>query len=474
MEKHAKKHRKSKAYLCPTYGRISFDEPIPEFEIPETPLSSDVAYQLIHDEMNLDGNPVLNLASFVTTWMDPEAEKLLIKSINKNFIDHDEYPQTEKIHQRVVNILAHLFHADYDPHTDEGFIGTATIGSSEAIMLALLAHKWNWRDRRKAEGKPFDKPNIIFGADVHTCWEKFTRYFDVEARIVPMEPDCFYLRAEKVVPLVDENTIAVGVVLGTTFTGQSDEIVEINQLLEEIREQKGWDIPIHVDGATGAFVMPFSQPEMEWDFRLPRVKSINLSNHKFGLVFPGMGSVIFRDTSVVPDGQPGRSKLPFDINYLGGEMSNYSMNFSRGSSMIILQYYNFLRFGRSGYTEIMANILDNASYLAENIEATGKFNVLSKDNRYPVIAFNLNEAYSGCCGYNEEQLSDELRKHGWIVPAYTLPPNAEKTWVLRVVVKENFSRDMADMFVNHLLEAMEKLDKSGPFPISDRKAHHLC
>jgi len=468
------KKQKTKAYLTPTYGRMAFEKPIPKYEIPESPLPADVAYQLIRDEMNLDGNPALNLASFVTTWMEPLAEKLLLEGINKNFIDHDEYQQTEKIHQRVVNMLAHLFHADYDPHVDKGLIGTATIGSSEAIMLALLTHKWNWRDGRKAAGKPYDKPNIVFSADVHTCWEKFTRYFDVEERVAPMEPDCFILKAEKVKPLIDENTIAVGCVLGTTFTGQSDEIWKINDLLEEIKEKKGWDIPIHVDGATGGFIIPFNQPELKWDFRLSRVKSINISNHKYGLVYPGMGSLIFRDTSIVPNGQEGRSKLPFDINYLGHKMSNFSFNFSRGSSMIILQYYNFLRFGKSGYTDIIKTIIDNGEYLSKKIEDLGHFNLLSKGNRYPVIAFNLTDEKRAACGYNEELISDELRKFGWIVPAYTLPPNADKVWVLRAVVKENFSRDMADMFSENLQKAVETLDKLKPSPLSEKKAHHLC
>ena len=251
------------------------------------------AYRLIHDELNLDGNPALNLATFVTTWMEPQVHMLIDENLHKNFIDQDEYPQTAQIQTRVVNMLARLFNAPLEAE----YMGTDTLGSSEAIMLALLAHKWSWRKRREAEGKPADRPNLVMGADVHTCWEKFARYFDVEPRLIPMTSKRYTVTAEEVEKLVDENTICVGAVLGTTFTGQADPIKDINELLLGIKEKRGWDIPIHVDGASGGFIAPFAYPELEWDFRLEQVKSINASGHKFGLVYPGMGTVVFRDKS---------------------------------------------------------------------------------------------------------------------------------------------------------------------------------
>lgn len=306
------------------YGTRYFSQPIPKFEIPEEGMPPNVAYRLIHDELNLDGNPNLNLASFVTTWMEDEAEKLIAENNCKNFVDNDEYPQTGIIHSRVVNMLAKLFNAP----EDSNFAGTGTIGSSEAIMLALLAHKWYWRENRKDKNSNA-LPNVVMGADVHVVWKKFAKYFDVELRMVPMEEDCYILTADKVKEHVDENTIAIGVVLGTTFTGQIDEINEINGVLEDIRMFKGWDIPIHVDAASGGFVMPFTNPDLKWDFRLSHVRSINVSGHKYGLVYPGIGWVIFKDAKYISE------DLVFNVNYLGGVMPTFSLNFSKGSSMIL-------------------------------------------------------------------------------------------------------------------------------------------
>jgi len=344
--------------------------------------------------------------------MEPEARQLALETINKNFIDQDEYPQTRKIHDRVINMQAHLLNVS----PSDSFVGTTTIGSSEAVMLGLLAHKWIWKKRRQSQGKTIDNPNIIFGADAHTCWEKFAKYFDVEMRIAPMEINSYILNAEDVERRIDENTMAVGAVLGTTFTGQMDAIEDINNLLMQVKDQKGWDIPIHVDAASGGFIAPFVYPELKWDFRLPQLKSINVSNHKFGLVYPGMGSLIFRDESDLP------KDLVFHINYLGADMPNYSLNFSRSSSMIILQYYNLIRFGQKGYRDIMQNIMSNAQFLEESLLATGRFQLLSENKYLPVIVFKLKDNAQ----FTVFHLSEILRQRSWIIPAYSLPPNAEK------------------------------------------------
>ncbi|MGZ7164410.1 MAG: glutamate decarboxylase, partial [Halobacteriota archaeon] len=330
-----------------SYGQRYFCEPVPKYVMPEEGMPARAAYQLIHDELNLDGNPTLNLASFVTTWMEPEVNQLIAESLDKNYVDNDEYPQTTIIQERVVNMLARLFQVPEDCES----IGTATIGSSEAIMLGLLAHKWSWRNRRRAEGKPCDNPNIVMGADVHTVWEKFARYFDVELKLIPLQEETYTINADEVAAEIDDNTICVGAVVGTTFTGQMDPVKEINDLLVEIKQDKGWDIPLHVDGASGGFVVPFVRPDLEWDFRLEQVKSINVSGHKYGLVYPGIGWLVMRDKADLPD------ELVFRVNYLGGEMTNYSLNFSKGSSMILAQYYNFIRLGKSGYTDIMNNMM---------------------------------------------------------------------------------------------------------------------
>ncbi|WP_223791773.1 glutamate decarboxylase [Methanobacterium spitsbergense] len=428
-----------------TYGSRYFAKSVPKYEMPKTGMPARAAYQIIHDELNLDGNPSLNLASFVTTWMEPEADLLIMESIGKNYVDNDEYPQTEVIQDRVVNMLARLFNAPNDCKS----VGSATIGSSESIMLGLLAHKWTWKKRREAEGKSVDKPNIVMGADVHTVWEKFARYFDVELKLIPLREDIYTITAEDVVAEIDENTIAVGAVVGTTFTGQMDPIEEINTALLEIKKTKGWDIPIHVDGASGGFILPFLIPDLQWDFRLEQVRSINVSGHKYGLVYPGIGWLIFKDKSDLPE------ELIFNINYLGGLMPNYSLNFSKGSSTIIAQYYNFIRLGIEGYTDIMKNMQENARYLASKLEATGNFKIINKRVIFPLVAVELQN-----CEFNAFHLSEKLRQKGWIVPAYTLPPNANDIAVLRMVVKESFSKDMVEMFFDDIMESIEKLNQS--------------
>jgi len=438
-----KKSEKEHSNNTTAYGSRYFDKSIPKYELPNEGMPADAAYQLIHDELNLDGNPALNLASFVTTWMEPQADKLIMESIDKNFVDNDEYPQTEKIQERSVNMLARLFNAPEECIS----MGTATIGSSEAIMLGLLAHKWTWRERRKAEGKDCDKPNIVMGADVHTVWEKFARYFDVELKLIPLREDLYTITADDVAEEIDENTIAVGAVIGTTFTGQMDPIKEINDMLINIKDDKGWDIPIHVDGASGGFIAPFLYPDLLWDFRLEQVKSINVSGHKYGLVYPGVGWIIFKDKSDIPD------DLVFNINYLGGNMSNYSLNFSKGSSTIIAQYYNFLRLGFDGYKDIMDIMSFNAKYLAYELKKTGKFEVINKNTTFPVVTVKLKDA-----DFTVFQLSRKLRQKGWIIPAYTLPKNADDISVMRMVIKENFGKDMVDSLLEDIKESYNDLE----------------
>jgi glutamate decarboxylase len=425
------------------YGSRYFEKSIPKFEIPTEGMPAQAAYQLIHDELNLDGNPSLNLASFVTTWMEEEADKLMMESVDKNYVDKDEYPQTQKIQERVVNMLARLFNAPENCPS----VGTATIGSSEAIMLGLLAHKWSWRERQKAEGKTSLNPNIVMGADVHTVWEKFARYFDVELKLIPLRDDLYTITAEDVAEEIDENTIAVGAVIGTTFTGQMDPVKDINDLLLDIKKREGWDIPIHVDGASGGFIAPFLYPDLKWDFRLEQVRSINVSGHKYGLVYPGIGWLVFKDKTDIPD------DLVFNINYLGGNMSNYSLNFSKASNTIIAQYYNFIRLGFEGYKDIMINMNDNAKYMAKKLLETGKFELINKEVPFPLITVKLKDV-----DFTVFQLSDKLREKGWIVPAYTLPENAQDIAVLRMVIKENFGRDMVEMFLDDILESCKSLD----------------
>jgi glutamate decarboxylase len=427
----------------PTYAGRSFSHDVPKYRLPAQGMPAGAAYQLVHDELNLDGNPTLNLASFVTSWMEPQADLLAAEVLAKNMIDQDEYPQTEVVHQRVVSMIGRLFHAP----AHETPTGTATIGSSEAIMLAMLAHKRSWQLRRRAAGLSTAEPNMVMGADVHTCWEKFARYFEVEARVIPMEDGRYTIGAGEVEPLLDENTIAVTGLLGTTFTGQMDDLGAINELLARIEAERGWHIPLHIDAASGGFIIPFTQPDLEWDFRLSQVRSINVSNHKFGLVYPGMGTVVFRDSSDLPQ------ELIFHINYLGGDMPNYSLNFSRPSSSVILQYFAFLRLGEAGFKEIMANMLGNAQTLASKLEGIKGLQLINDGSQFPIVALRATDPQAT----DLTLLSHLLRERGWIVPAYTLPPDAEHVSVLRMVVKENFSRDMVDMLCHDVHVAMKAL-----------------
>jgi glutamate decarboxylase len=435
----------SEETVSPTYSGRSFSHDIPKYRMPAEGMSADAAYQLVHDELNLDGNPALNLASFVTSWMEPQADKLAAETLDKNLIDQDEYPQTEVVHQRVVSMIGRLFHAPAHQQPT----GTATIGSSEAIMLAMLAHKRSWQQRRTAAGLDTDRPNMVMGADVHTCWEKFARYFEVEARVIPMEDDRYTIGAEQVEPLLDEHTIAVAGLLGTTFTGQMDDLASIDALLQRVKQERELHIPLHIDAASGGFVIPFSKPDLAWDFRLESVRSINVSNHKFGLVYPGMGTVVFRDSSDLPE------ELVFHINYLGGDMPNYSLNFSRPSSSVVLQYFAFLRLGRSGFESIVRNCLENAQALAGKLVAMEGLELVADGADFPIVALRASDPQA----IDLVHLTHMLRERGWIVPAYTLPPNAEHVTVMRMVVKENFSRDMVDMLAHDVGEAMHALTR---------------
>jgi glutamate decarboxylase len=443
----------------PAYAGRWFADPVPKFRLAEHGMSADAAYQLVHDELNLDGDPSLNLASFVTSWMEPRADLLAKETLAKNLIDQDEYPQSEVVHHRCVSMIGRLFHAP----AHQSPTGTATIGSSEAIMLAMLAHKRSWQQRRTAAGLPADRPNLVMGADVHTCWEKFARYFEVEPRVVPLEEGRYTIGGDEAAPLIDENTIGVAGVLGTTFTGQMDDLESVNALLARLEAERGWRIPLHVDAASGGFILPFSQPDLVWDFRLSHVRSINVSNHKYGLVYPGMGTLVFRDRSDLP------ADLVFHINYLGGDMPNYSLNFSRPSNAVILQYFNFLRLGHDGYAAVVATILANARALATQLREIDGVELVNDASRFPIVALRATDPQTT----NLAHVSHLLRERGWIVPAYTLPPNADTVTVLRIVVKESLSRDMVDMLAHDLRIAVEALGPRGAaLPQRPRRRPH--
>ena len=318
------------------YGNRFLTEDAPDGPFPASGMSSLDAMRLVGEELALEGDPQRNLATFVTTWMEPEAQRIIAENLYRNFIDHAEYPISAEIEQRCIRMLADLYHAPGET------TGARTQGSSEAIMLGALSLKWKWKQRREADSKPVDKPNLIFGGDVHVVWEKFCRYFDVEPRIVPLQDDKYVIGPEDVEPHIDENTIGVAAVLGTTFTGHADDIVGINKLLVDLKGDRGLDVPLHIDGASGGFVWPFLYPDSEWDFRLEQVRSINVSGHKFGLVYPGVGWLVFREKSDLAE------DLVFYENYLGKTDATFTLNFSTGASMVLAQYYNFVRYRARG------------------------------------------------------------------------------------------------------------------------------
>ncbi len=437
-------------YITPIHARHPFRDRIDPTRFPDSGMEPDSAYELLHTTLMLDGRETLNLASFVTTWMEPQAQKLIEETLPKNHIDHEEYPAASLVEEACVRMLGDLYNA---PDVDD-VVGVATIGSSEAIMLGLLAHKWSWKARRESEGKDTTKPNVVFGAETHVVWDKFARYFDVEMRKIPMHPNRYTISPEDIEPHVDENTIAVGAVLGTTHIGEADPISDINDLLVGIKSEKGWDIPLHVDGASGGFIAPFAHPDLVFDFRLEQVWSINASGHKYGLVYPGVGWLVFKDRSKLPE------ELIFSVNYLGGAQPTYTFNFSRGSAMVQAQAYNFLRLGREGYTELAVSMLANAQYLNDKLVESGKFEILNPGLAEPVVTFRI----KGDPGFDVYHLSGRLRENGWIVPAYSLPPDAEDVHLLRVVVRVEMSRRLLDLLLLDILQAWAELEKEQPAP----------
>ena len=421
-------HRNGQTYVFPDFSR-----------------DSQAVYRAIHDQLVLDGNSQHNLATFCTTWIEPEVERIMDESADKNMIDKDEYPQTAAIEERCVHMLADLWNSPEAAST----MGCSTTGSSEAAMLGGLALKWNWRKRRRSEGKPIDSPNLVMGP-VQVCWHKFCRYFDVEIREVPMEGDRLLLTPEEVLKRCDENTIGVVVTLGVTFTLQFEPVHEISIALDKLQAETGLDIPIHVDGASGAFLAPFLQPELIWDFRLPRVRSINASGHKFGLAPLGVGWALWREKQDLPE------ELIFDVNYLGGNMPTFALNFSRPGGEIICQYYNFLRLGRQGYREIQSECSAMGRDLAVEIATLGPFEIIYDGiGGIPGLCWKLKDPASS--PFTLYEVADRLRECGWLVPAYSMPPNREDLVIQRILIRHGFTRKMAGELLLELQRTIEHL-----------------
>jgi glutamate decarboxylase len=454
LHKHATRRPDDMIHVNPIYARPGLDD-VPKNRMPDGPMDADTAYQVVHDELMLDGNARMNLATFVTTWMEPQARLLMAESADKNMIDKDEYPQTAELERRCVHMLAGLWHAPDDP------IGCSTVGSSEACMLGGLALKRRWQRRTGDAG---GKPNLVMGANVQVVWEKFCNYWDVEARLVPMEGHRFHLDAESAVAHCDENTIGVVAILGSTFDGSYEPVAEIAAALDELEKRTGIDVPIHVDGASGAMVAPFIDPDLEWDFRLGRVASINASGHKYGLVYPGIGWVVWRDTDALPE------ELVFRVDYLGGDMPTFTLNFSRPGSQIAAQYFNLIRLGVTGYRAVQQGCRDVATYVAAALGDMEPFELLTDGSELPAFAIKLSDEIDN---YTVYDVSTRLRERGWIVPAYQFPRNREDLHVLRVVVRNGFSRDLADLFLSDVERLVPLLaNQPQPFVGKGAKSFH--
>jgi glutamate decarboxylase len=428
----------------------------PRDVMPACEMRPDLAYQIIHDELMLDGNARLNLATFVSTWMEPQADRLMAECFDKNMIDKDEYPQTAALEDRCVHMLSRLWHA---PDAEQA-VGCSTTGSSEAAMLGGLALKRRWQHRRRAEGKPSDRPNIVMGINVQICWEKFANYWDVEMRLVPMEGQRYHLSAEEAVALCDENTIAVVAVLGSTFDGSYEPVKEICAALDDLQAKTGLDVPVHVDGASGAMIAPFIDEGLEWDFTLPRVCSINTSGHKYGLVYPGVGWIVWRDAEALPE------DLIFWVNYLGDNMPTFALNFSRPGAQVVAQYYNFLRLGFNGFRRVQQYARDVATYLSGEIAQLGPFELLTRGDELPVFAFTTKAEVER---YTVFDVSNALRERGWLVPAYTFPKNRTDLAALRVVVRRGVTHDLADLLLRDLKRQLPRLEKQAA-PVHDEES----
>jgi glutamate decarboxylase len=425
----------------------------PKFKFPARESDPRLAYALVHDELLLDGVARMNLATFCTTWAEPEALALLAESFDKNIVDKDEYPQTAELESRCVRMLADLWHSPAASTT----LGTSTIGSSEAAMLGGLAAKFRWRERRHTAGRATDeRPNFVCGP-VQVCWEKFARYFDVEIREVPMDGERYLMGPEQCLERCDENTIMVVSTLGQTFTGMFEDVAGIAAALDELQRTRGLDIPIHVDAASGGFLAPFTAPELEWDFRLARVKSINASGHKTGLAPLGCGWAIWRERTDLPE------QLIFNVNYLGGEMPTFNLNFSRPGGQVVVQYYDFIRLGREGYRRIHEIEYETCRYLAEQIAGLGPFELVhGGEPRRGIAAVSWKLAEGTDPGFNLFDLADRLRARGWLVPAYTLPPKREDLAIQRILVRHGFTRDMADLLLEDMRHSLSLLATHPP------------
>lgn len=448
------------------FGSNQQERVAPKFTMPKDSMPGEIAYQIVHDEAMLDGNSRLNLATFVTTWMDEGARKIMTENMDKNMIDKTEYPQTAEIERRCVNILSDLWHS---PQAQKGqyCTGTSTVGSSEACMLGGLAALKRWQQRRREKGLPTDKPNFVISSCLQVVWDKFAIYWDVEMRTVPVTAKKITLDPQDAIALCDENTICIVPIQGVTLTGLNDDVQALDAALDKLNTKTGWQIPIHVDAATGGFILPFLDPNKVWDFRLKWVLSISVSGHKFGLVYPGVGWIVWKDEKYLP------KEMNFAVNYLGASVPSISINFSRPGNQVLAQYYQFLRLGHQGYKDVQANSTSICVYLREELRKMGIFEFFADEMPNPLFIWKLKDDPKR--KWTLYDLSDALHVEGWQVPAYTLPEDMTETIVMRIVARQGTSLDLANLLMEDLrrcVKTLEATENPTESLLQWKKTHH--
>jgi glutamate decarboxylase len=445
---YGKRDRKNENYARPVSGSSVLDCDIPKYRLNPDPIDPRIAYRLVKDELLDEGVARQNLATFCQTYMEDEAMRLMGETLEKNAIDKSEYPRTAEIENRCVNIIADLWNTP----NDANYMGTSTVGSSEACMLGGMAMKFRWRNRAEAAGVDITarKPNLILSSGYQVCWEKFCVYWDVEMRTVPMSREHMRIDTKRALALVDEYTIGIVGILGITYTGQYDNIEALDAKLSAYNREAKISVPIHVDAASGGLYTPFMEPDLKWDFRLENVISINTSGHKYGLVYPGIGWIVWRDEMYLP------KELIFKVSYLGGEMPTMAINFSRSASQILGQYYNFLRYGHEGYRKIHERTRHVAIFLSELVESTGYFEIYNDGSRLPIVCYKLKKE-AGVC-WTLYDLADRMQMKGWQIPAYPLPENLSDTIIQRYVIRADFGMNMAYEFAEDFKNALDELN----------------
>ncbi len=421
------------------FGSLYTDHQLPHTKLAYSSIESNVAFNLIYEELELETNEKQNLATFCQTYMEPEADLLIKTSLSKNAIDKTEYPKVTDFENRCLKIIEHLWHG-------ENTLGTSTIGSSEACMLAGINMKKRWQ---KANPN-LTKPNLIISSCYQVCWEKFAVYFDVELKIIPISKYNISLDIDAALNLIDENTIGIVAIAGVTYTGLIDDIKYLDTQLTKYNSTANFKLYIHVDAASGGLYLPFIKPDIIWDFRLNNVISINASGHKSGLTYPGIGWILFKNNLHV------EQEILFDVAYLGGSVSTMGINFSHSASHIVAQYYNFSRFGFSGYKKIHQKTHDVAKYIYTELKKLNIFSFINHAENMPVLCYSLKENVN----FNLYALSDELLKNSWQVPTYELPCNLEKITIQRIVIRADLSFEYAQNLINDIKNAVVKLEKN--------------